>query len=557
MALVFLLALVRVLSVSVKTDVLMLENVQRREADLQPYMIPPQHEIEQRNVEQSWVDMLGLLFTLVEYWRIWFYVGLILLLFWNMVQSLKMNQRDEGSKEEEEEEVEEVEEVKQVKKEEYEEQVEKKEQEVQEELLEEQEQVELVEQQQQEEQVEQEVQVEQEEEEDEEEEEEEEEEDYHLSKFTEFITRCALEYAQGRATRCHLVEKLMNDLLNTFRFFWSDTFFPVLQTAIGVGSAFEGWSHQELDTVYRLIVPIEAPQGHSFLLELGDEGDVLARNSRIRVELQCMCPIQQQLEDVLCFLHHQEDELSQNQEPSLLQTLCTDSYLDVQKTVTWFTVQVDAVWKATRRAQAYDLKVLPSSRSCNLQLTETSSGEKILVELLFGVQQGNSDIFLTSQNTEGGFTPSTAWPQSCAVAEKKFFQHTARNALHDSTHLSCLTFLACASVQMGFSTYVIKTIVLHLLALIPLKKWSRTNFVSQLLDLLRYLEYCVKEKCLTHFLVGNGNLHNTVVLPEAFQSATPLNLFQHLKEDPAAYFRAQRDFRKLKDRFLRLLIFRH
>ena len=352
-----------------------------------------------------------------------------------------------------------------------------------------------------------------------------------------------------------LVEELMSDLLQTYTFVCSNSFYPVLQPAIGVGSAFEGWSPCEEDIVYRLLVPIKAPHGHVFHPELGEEGEVLARNSRIRVELVCMCTREQQLGDVLCFLHHSEEELSQNQQPSLLQTLCTGSYLDVQKTAAWFNKQVPRIWRLTHRAHRYGLKVLPSSRSCKLQVTDTSSGEKVHVELLFGVQQGNLDIFLSSQNAEAVFTPSTTWPQSCAVAERKYFEYVARTTGPNSCHLVCLRLFAHILVGMGFSSYTIKTLLLHLLAIIPLEDWRRRHFLSRLENLLQYLQYCLNDKLLNHFLLGNATMPDEVVLPQAFQTASPLNLFQHLEQDPDAHSRVLRDFKELKDRLFRLLLF--
>ena len=198
--------------------------------------------------------------------------------------------------------------------------------------------------------------------------------------------------------------------------------------------------------------------------------------------------------------------------------------------------------------------MLPSHRSCKLQLTNTSSGEKILVELLFGVQQGNSDIFLTSQNTEVGFTPSTTWLQSCAVAEKKYFQYLTRNAGQNSSLLSCMRLLAYTMVGMGFSTSVLKTLVFHLVNIIPLGNWHRRHFLSRLESIMRYLYFCLKDKRLVHFFLGNQMMPDEVILPHAFRTASPLNLFQHL-EDPDAQSVALRDFKVLKDRLLRLLLF--
>ncbi|XP_042724528.1 inositol 1,4,5-trisphosphate receptor-interacting protein-like 1 [Lagopus leucura] len=533
MAFVLILALlVRALC----DNAVMLEGVQQQEVNLREQMTQLQHETEQWNVEQRWVDVPALLFTLLNYWRIWFCMGLFFLLFWNMWQSEKMNQRYDRSSEEEaagaeQKEEEQEKQVEQVEKVEQEKKVEQKEK------------------------LEQEEKVKQEEKVEQEEQEQQDEVDFYRIPWTRFIAERALLKAQGRLSRCQLVEELMSDLLLACRFVWSNSFYPTLRSAIGVGSAFEGWSPREEDTVYRLLVPVEAPRGHIFHLELYDEEDELARNPRVRVELKCMCEREQQLGDVLCFLHHPVEDLVENQDPSLLQTLCTDAYLDVEKIITWFRVQVATIWNTTLQADAYNLKVLPSRRSCKLQLTNTSSGEKILVELLFGVQQGNSDIFLSSQNTEAGFTPSTTWPQSCAVAEMKYFQYLLKKAGENSVIQSCLRFLAHTLVGMGFSNYVLKTLVFHLVNIIPLGNWQRRNFLSRLESILQYLHFCLKYKRLVHFFIGNKMMPDEVILPHSFRTATPVNLFQHLEDDPDAESRALRDFRVLRDRLLRLLLF--
>lgn len=49
--------------------------------------------------------------------------------------------------------------------------------------------------------------------------------------------------------------------------------------------------------------------------------------------------------DMLCFLHNPE-KLRRKQMASLLHTLCTSSYLDVQKTATWFQELVTEAWAA-------------------------------------------------------------------------------------------------------------------------------------------------------------------------------------------------------------------
>ena len=148
MALVLVLALlVRALIVSGSDHAVMLERVQ-------------QHEKEQRNGEQSWVDMPALLFTLLHYWKIWLCTGLFVFLFWNMWRSLKRKQHEEGGQQEQQEREEQVEEVE---REEQQEQVEQEEQLERVEELEQEDQVEHVEQEEQEEREDQGEQVQQEE----------------------------------------------------------------------------------------------------------------------------------------------------------------------------------------------------------------------------------------------------------------------------------------------------------------------------------------------------------------------------------------------------------
>ncbi|NXI64950.1 IPIL1 protein, partial [Anseranas semipalmata] len=140
------------------------------------------------------------------------------------------------------------------------------------------------------------------------------------------------------------------------------------------------------------------------------------------------------------------------------------------------------------------------------------------------------------------FTPSTTWPQSCAVAEVKFFRYMARHAWFDSFHLKCLQFSA---------------VVMHLLTAIPLESWRRRYFLLQLDDILQYLCCCMEEKHLDHFLCGNEMVPNEIVLPQAFRMASPPNLFQHLKQDPYAYVEALQKLEVLRDPFMRLLLYGH
>ncbi|NWW42847.1 IPIL1 protein, partial [Pedionomus torquatus] len=356
-----------------------------------------------------------------------------------------------------------------------------------------------------------------------------------------FTKRLAWAVQSMAHKRC-VVEELVSDLLGVLQARLSNNFFPVLQPAIAVGSTFEGWSASERDAVYHLLVPLKPPHAHTFHLELGTAGEIPAE-SFVRVALECTC-VRNQRGNTLCVLHQPKEAPRRNPNSSLLSTLCTDSYLDVQKIAGWFQNLVRSTWRHAPRLRGYSMKVLPSRRSCKLQLTNVS-GTSFLVEMMFGVQRGDSDVFLSSQNTEATFTPSTVWAESYAVAEAKFFRHMAKQAQHGTLHLRCLQLCAGTLVSPSFSTYAMKTVVMHLLNTIPLASWRRREFLLRLQDIMCYLRSSLEEKHLNHFFFGNENMPEDIILPPAFQAAEPLNLFQCLLQDPAAHANALCEFDEL------------
>ena len=334
---------------------------------------------------------------------------------------------------------------------------------------------------------------------------------------------------------CQWTSHLMECFAIYFTHVLSDSFYPVLQEAIGVGSAFEGWSPREQDVVYQVLVPMTPPRGHSFHLELDPAGQRQVRNFRVRVQQECTCGSAQQGKNMLCFLHHPEEELGSNQDPSLLHTLCTDSYLDVHKTSRWFYQLVRAVWPALLQSHNWHLVLLPSRRSCQFKVT--NGRESFRIEMLFGVRQGDSDIFVSSEPREA-YTSSTIWPESYAVAEMKFFKLIARRAPADSLHLKCLQFFTRLQLGLGFSTYTIKTIVMHLLSIVPVSQWRRRHFVMRLLDISKGLRSCVEVRCLNHFIVGNRRLPEEISVPVEILIDSPCNLFHDLELDPVAHSQA-------------------
>ncbi|NWH35912.1 IPIL1 protein, partial [Chloropsis hardwickii] len=336
------------------------------------------------------------------------------------------------------------------------------------------------------------------------------------------------------------------DLMDNYTVYFgrvlANSFYPVLQRAIGVGSAFEGWSPHEQDVEYRVLIPMTPPRGHSFHLELDSAEQRPVRNFRVRVQLECTCSREQEGQNMLCFLHHSEEELRGNQDPSLLDTLCTGSYLDVEKTARWFYQLVKAIWPALPQAHNWHLTLLPSTRSCQIKVT--NGRESFRIEMLFGVRRDDSDIFVSSQTREA-HTPSTAWPESCAVAEMKFFKHISRQAPPDSLHLKCLQFFTRLQLGFGFSTYTMKTIVMHLLNVTPVSSWHRRDFLQRLEDVSECLHLCVRAKRLNHFIVGNQRLPEDISLPPDVQRGQSYNLLHHLEQQSAAHTQAMYEYKVL------------
>ena len=198
---------------------------------------------------------------------------------------------------------------------------------------------------------------------------------------------------QGLPDTCKVLQELVGDLLGVCRVLCKRTFMPQMHPAIGMDGTCEAWSVQENSIAYRLLVFLRPPPGHSFSLELGTTGQLPARHSSIRVVRECMCSREPLLGDVLCFLHHPDGTLPRDQSSDLLRTLCTGSYLDVEKIACWVQLLVRSAWLLLPQSPHCQLTVLPSSHSCRFQLTSTSK-MNICTEMIFAVQQGSSGAYL-------------------------------------------------------------------------------------------------------------------------------------------------------------------
>ncbi|NWX94863.1 IPIL1 protein, partial [Nothoprocta ornata] len=340
------------------------------------------------------------------------------------------------------------------------------------------------------------------------------------------------------------VRELVDNLLHACHMISLATFLPRLEPCIGVGSAFEGWGHGGEATAYRVLVRLKPPPGHCFRLRPGPGAELPARPGHVRVKLQCMCRREQLLGDVLCFRHRSSEQLRRHQRPGLLHILCTDSYLDVEKTARWLQLFVQHAWDVIAEQQNCQLAVLPSSRSCQLQLTY-DSGRTVRVEMVPGVQQDELGVFVGSREAEGDLS-STTWLESCALHELLFFRWVARQAPQGSCHLTCLQLLTYLLGDSVLSPAHLKTATMHLLTLLPPSEWCPQHLAKRLRDILHYLHRCLEERQLHHFLVGNARVPGELALPAAFQAARPLNLLQRLAREPQA--QALRELTQLRQR---------
>ncbi|NWV02081.1 IPIL1 protein, partial [Upupa epops] len=139
------------------------------------------------------------------------------------------------------------------------------------------------------------------------------------------------------------------------------------------------------------------------------------------------------------------------------------------------------------------------------------------------------------------------WPQSCLVAEAKFFRNVAGKFPAGSFHLKCLH--VCSHILKGtsISSYYIKTIVMHLLVVGGTSHWHRKNFVHLLECIIRCLRWCLVNKHLEHFLIGNTDAPKDIILPSEFQDTEPINLLEHLEKNQAAHAKALQEFNLLQD----------
>ncbi|XP_044273380.1 inositol 1,4,5-trisphosphate receptor-interacting protein-like 1 [Varanus komodoensis] len=362
------------------------------------------------------------------------------------------------------------------------------------------------------------------------------------------------------AAMCSFVECFVNDLLEACRnALPSPNTLLLLENCIGVNSAFEGWHAMKECHPFSVLVPVLPPKGHSLHIKTSDSEGAPRKHGHVKVDLECVCKRERLLGDVTCFLHHPEHTWSKDEEGNLLlHALCSSSHLDVEKTVRWFQNLVGKAWKSIQ--QKYNLKVLPqpSSTTCRLELA-FRSGRSIQLDIILGVQQGDSLVFLATHDAERGNSPGGGWQRTFAIQELLFFKWVSQQAPKECCHLKCLQLLlffkesSPSDQNVVLTSYHYKTCLMHLLLLQPLSDWKLANIVRRLQDLLLFMQAALREKHLEHFLVGNLSLPVQIPMPKALRSADPLNLFEHLAQDSCLHAKAVEEFVEVVEQVRALL----
>ncbi|PKU45165.1 inositol -trisphosphate receptor-interacting 1 [Limosa lapponica baueri] len=215
---------------------------------------------------------------------------------------------------------------------------------------------------------------------------------------------CTPSPTHGLPDTCKVLKELMDDLLCVCRSLCKRSLLPQMHPAIGMDGPCEEWSVQENSITYRLLVCLQPPPGHSFIMEQDTTGQLPASPSRVRVVLECVCSREQLLRgERLCFLHHPNNDLPRDQSSCCLSTLCTDSYLDLEKVTCWVQELVRSAWLLLPESRHCQLTVLPSSQSCRFQLTGSSRMD-IFTEIIFTVERGSSGAHLSPDQAKGSFS---------------------------------------------------------------------------------------------------------------------------------------------------------
>ncbi|CAN8219783.1 unnamed protein product [Coccothraustes coccothraustes] len=196
-------------------------------------------------------------------------------------------------------------------------------------------------------------------------------------------SRIRLEWAQGLPST-KVLQELVEELLGVCRVLSRRSFMPELHPAVGTDTSPAASGFQKNSSTYRTLVILRPPPGHSFSLESRKRPPA----RRIRVALECLCSGERLLGHT-CFLHASGGQQPTDQEWYLMDTLCTGSYLDMEKVTHWVQMLVLSAWLLLPQSRHCQLTALPCGRSCSFRLSG-ASGLHCGIEMALAVQQGSS-----------------------------------------------------------------------------------------------------------------------------------------------------------------------
>ncbi|XP_039568319.1 uncharacterized protein LOC120503669 [Passer montanus] len=227
-----------------------------------------------------------------------------------------------------------------------------------------------------------------------------------------------------------VLQELVDELLGVCRVLSRRSFMPELHPAARTDTSPAACSVQESSSSYRTLVILRPPPGHSF----SPESTKRPPARRIRVALECLCSGEQLLGHT-CFLHAAGGQLPTDQEWYLLDTLCTGSYLDLQKVTRWVQMLVLSAWPLLPQSRHCQLTALPSGKSCSFQLSG-ASGLHCSIEMALAVHLSSSGTRLSLE------LPSS---KSCS------FRLSGASGLHCSIEMALAVQLgssgACLSLE--------------------------------------------------------------------------------------------------------------
>ncbi|XP_043911883.1 inositol 1,4,5-trisphosphate receptor-interacting protein [Protopterus annectens] len=341
------------------------------------------------------------------------------------------------------------------------------------------------------------------------------------------------------------VEGFADDLLEALRSECNRETDMELEECIGVGSMYENWRvHKPL--MCDLIVPFAPPEPYCFRPIVWFQGKASSTDKagygKIRVtkgnedSSNCACGKTDLGEDMLCLIHSKNDQVKPNDGMEALLCCKNTQYLDANQVMKWFQIAVTKAWNTISRKYDFELtfRSLDSPGALKIKF---KSGKFLAFNIIPVVQFEDSDAYFMSHAYSEVLldeNPSSIyWSLSFAVYERRFLKSLTKKLPENSCHLSCLQILSFLHVKQcslsgssALSSYHLKTVLMHLLLSQPLTEWRAENIEARLRDMVRYLEKCLQEKRLYHFLIGNKQIPEEVGLPEIFRITEPLNLFR-------------------------------